>query len=97
MTVGHSAIVHAATVEDGVLVGMGSIILDGSVIGENSIVGAGALVTGNTIVPPNSLVLGSPAKVVRQLTPTEQRAGRDLAEKYVRQSRNFLARDPKSA
>ncbi|GHC46159.1 gamma carbonic anhydrase family protein [Roseibacillus persicicus] len=93
VTVGHSAIVHAATVEDGVLVGMGSIILDGSVIGENSIVGAGALVTGNTIVPPNSLVLGSPAKVVRTLTPEEQRAGRDLAEKYVAQSRKFLARD----
>ena len=96
VTVGHSAIVHAATVKDGVLVGMGSIILDGSVIGENSIVGAGALVTGNTIVPPNSLVLGSPAKVVRQLTATEQRAGRDLAEKYVRQSRKFLAREPES-
>lgn len=96
VTVGHSAIVHAATVEDGVLVGMGSIILDGSVIGENSIVGAGALVTGNTIVPPNSLVIGSPAKVVRTLTIEEQSAGRDLAEKYVRQSRKFLARIPKS-
>lgn len=92
VTVGHSAIVHAARVEDGVLVGMGSIILDGSVIGENSIVGAGALVTGKTIVPPNSLVLGSPAKVVRTLTEAEQRAGRDLAEKYVAQSRKFLAR-----
>ena len=97
VTVGHSAIVHAATVEDGVLVGMGSIILDGSVIGENSVVGAGALVTGNTIVPPNSLVLGSPAKVVRTLSPEEQRMGRDLAEKYVEQSRKFLARDSKSA
>lgn len=93
VTVGHSAIVHAATVEDGVLVGMGAIILDGSVIGENSIVGAGALVTGKTIVPPNSLVLGSPAKVVRSLTEEEQRAGRDLAEKYVLQSRKFLARN----
>jgi carbonic anhydrase/acetyltransferase-like protein (isoleucine patch superfamily) len=97
VTVGHSAIVHAATVEDGVLVGMGSIILDGSVIGENSIVGAGALVTGSTIVPPNSLVLGSPAKVVRALKPEEVSAGRDLAEKYVRQSRKFLARNRDSA
>lgn len=93
VTVGHSAIVHAATVENGVLVGMGSIIIDGSVIGENSVVGAGALVTGNMIVPPNSLVLGSPAKVVRTLGPEEQRMGRDLAEKYVRQSRKFLARE----
>lgn len=97
VTVGHSAIVHAATVKDGVLVGMGSIILDGSVIGENSIVGAGALVTGNTIVPPNSLVLGSPARVVRSLSPEEASTGRDLAEKYVLQSRKFLARSSKSA
>lgn len=97
VTVGHSAIVHAATVEDGVLVGMGAIILDGSVIGENSVVGAGALVTGNTIVPPNSLVLGSPAKVIRSLSPEEQRMGRDLAEKYVNQSRKFLAREAKTS
>lgn len=92
VTVGHSAIVHAATVEDGALIGMGAIILDGAVIGENSVVGAGALVTGNTIVPPNSLVLGSPAKVIRPLSEKEQRMGRDLAEKYVEQSRKFLAR-----
>ena len=97
VTVGHSAIVHAATVEDGVLVGMGSIILDGSVIGANSIVGAGALVTGNTIVPPNSLVIGSPAKVVRSLSSKEQKMGRNLAEKYVAQSRKFLARKDKLA
>ncbi len=92
VTVGHSAIVHAATIEDGVLVGMGAIILDGSVIGENSIIGAGALVTGRTIVPPNSLVIGSPAKVVRELSEEERTMGRDLADKYVRQSRKFLAR-----
>jgi len=54
VTVGHSAIVHAATVEDNVLVGMGAIILDGSVIGNGSLIGAGALVTGRSKIPPNS-------------------------------------------
>ena len=62
VTVGHSAIVHACTVGDEVLVGMGAIILDGSVIGKQSIIGANALVTGGTKIPPGSLVLGSPAK-----------------------------------
>lgn len=93
VTVGHSAIVHAATVRTGVLVGMGAIILDGAIIGERSIIGAGALVTGGIVIPPDSLVLGSPAKVVRQLTEKEKHAGRDLADKYVLQSRKFLARN----
>jgi carbonic anhydrase/acetyltransferase-like protein (isoleucine patch superfamily) len=93
VTVGHSAIVHAATVEEGALIGMGSIILDGAIIGARSIIGAGALVTGGKQIPPDSLVIGSPAKVVRPLTPEEQRAGRDLAKKYVGQSRKFLARE----
>ncbi|MDP0491312.1 MAG: gamma carbonic anhydrase family protein [Verrucomicrobiota bacterium JB023] len=92
VTIGHSAIVHAATVKDEVLVGMGSIILDGAVIGERSIIGAGALVTGGTIIPPGSLVLGSPGKVVRTLSLDEQKKVKGWAEKYVRQSRKFLAR-----
>jgi carbonic anhydrase/acetyltransferase-like protein (isoleucine patch superfamily) len=93
VTVGHGAILHACTIRDEVLVGMGSIILDGAVIGERSIVGAGALVTGGTIVPPGSLVLGAPAKVVRTLDPAEQSQVRDWAAKYVEQTRRFLARE----
>lgn len=92
VTVGHSAILHACTVKDEVLVGMGAIILDGAVIGERSIIGAGALVTGGTIIPPGSLVLGSPAKVVRTLSEEEQGKVRHWAEKYVRGSRKFLER-----
>jgi gamma-carbonic anhydrase len=92
VTVGHSAILHACTVKDEVLVGMGAIILDGAEIGERSIIGAGALVTGGTIIPPGSLVLGSPAKVVRTLSPEEQSKVKGWAEKYVIQSRKFLAR-----
>jgi carbonic anhydrase/acetyltransferase-like protein (isoleucine patch superfamily) len=83
VTVGHGAIVHACTVEDEVLIGMGATILDGAVIGAQSIIGANALVTQGTQIPPGSMVLGAPAKVIRQLTP-EQRVGlRVWAEKYV--------------
>ncbi|WAC19941.1 gamma carbonic anhydrase family protein [Luteolibacter sp. SL250] len=92
VTVGHSAILHACVVKDEVLIGMGAIVLDGAVIGERSIVGAGALVTGGTIIPPGSLVLGSPAKVVRTLSPDEQAKVKHWAEKYVVNSRKYLAR-----
>lgn len=93
VTVGHSAILHACTVKDEVLIGMGAIVLDGSVIGERSIIGAGALVTGGTIIPPGSLVLGSPAKVVRTLSLDEQAKVKTWAEKYVVGSRLYLERN----
>jgi carbonic anhydrase/acetyltransferase-like protein (isoleucine patch superfamily) len=83
VTVGHGAIVHACTVGNEVLVGMGSTILDGAIIGDQSIIGAKALVTMNTKVPPGSLVLGSPAKIVRALTPEERASLKGMAEKYV--------------
>ncbi len=91
VTVGHRAVVHACTVEDEVLVGMGAIILDGAQIGARSIIAAGALVTKNTIVPEGSLVIGSPARVVRALSLEEQRANAKLALKYVEVSRRYLA------
>jgi gamma-carbonic anhydrase len=90
VTVGHGAIVHACTVGDQVLVGMGSTILDGAVIGEQSLVGAGALVTPRTQIPPGSLVLGSPAKVVRELSLEERAELKTIAEKYVRLAAYYL-------
>lgn len=83
VTVGHSAIVHACTVKDECLIGMGAVILDGAVVGEQSLIGARALVTQRMEIPPGSLVMGSPAKVVRALS-SEERAGlKYWAEKYV--------------
>jgi carbonic anhydrase/acetyltransferase-like protein (isoleucine patch superfamily) len=86
VTVGHSAVVHACTVSDECLVGMGAIILDGAEIGEQSIIGARALVTQGTKIPPGSLVLGAPAKVARALTPEERKGLKWWAEKYVANS-----------
>jgi gamma-carbonic anhydrase len=80
---GHRAILHACTIGDSVLIGMGAIVLDGAEVGTGSIVGAGALITKGTRIPPGSLVLGSPGKVVRRLTPDEQQGIEALAEKYV--------------
>jgi len=92
VTVGHKAILHACTIGDEVLVGMGAIVLDGAVIGARSIIGAGALVTGGKEIPPGSLVLGSPAKVVRALSLEEQAGIKVWAEKYVALSRAYRER-----
>ena len=92
VTIGHSAIIHACTVKDEVLVGMGACILDGAVIGERSIIGAHALVTGGMEIPPGSLVLGSPAKVVKTLDKEQQEGVKHWAEKYVKVSRQYIQR-----
>ena len=83
VTVGHSAIVHACTVGDEVLVGMGAVVLDGAVVGDQCLIGAKALVTGGMRVPAGSLVLGAPAKVVRELTADERAGLKAWAVKYV--------------
>ncbi len=83
VTVGHSAIVHACTIGDEVLVGMGAVVLDGAVVGEQSLIGAKALVTGGMQIPAGSLVLGAPAKVVRPLTEDERNGLKHWADKYV--------------
>ncbi len=90
VSIGHRAIVHACRVEDEVLVGMGAIVMDGAVVGARSTIGAGALVTKGMVIPAGSLVVGSPARVVRPLSPDEQAANARLALKYVELSRRYL-------
>ncbi len=82
--VGHRVILHACTVGDGVLVGMGAIILNGARIGDGALIGAGALVTENTRVKPGSLYLGAPAHFVRKLSAWEQKDTVVWAKKYAR-------------
>src|SRR5690606_21619645 len=88
-TVGHRAIVHGARVGDNTLVGMGAILLNGVEVGENCIIGAGALLTQGKVFEPGSLILGSPARVIRALTPAEIAANRASAADYTRKARAF--------
>lgn len=86
VSVGHSAIVHGAEVGDNTIVGMGAIILNGARIGSNCIIGAGALVTQNKMIPDNSLVIGSPAKMIRQVTEEEIKANMENAVVYMQEA-----------
>jgi len=90
VTVGHGAILHACTVHDGCLIGMGAVILNGAVIGQGSIVAAGALVREGVEVPPGSLVAGSPAVVKRTLSDEESKGLRYWAEKYARIAAKYI-------
>ena len=82
-TIGHSAIVHGCTIGDGCVIGMGAIVLTGAVLGDGCLVGAGALVTGKTVAPAGSMLLGSPAKVVKELTQEQIATQIHDAQHYV--------------
>ena len=86
---GHRAILHACTLGDRVLIGMGAIVMDGAEVGSGSIIGASTLITKDTRIPPGSLVLGSPGELIRTLTPGEQKAIEELAEKYVAVAKHY--------
>ncbi len=83
VTVGHSAIVHAATVGDRVLVGMGAVLLSRCHIGSDTVIGAGALVTEEVEIPMGSLAIGMPARVKRPLTGDERAAILESAKRYM--------------
>ena len=88
-TVGHNVILHGCTLEDGALVGMGSIVMNGARIGRESIVGAGAVITEGKGFPPHSLIIGAPARVVRTLTPEQSAAMNRAAKSYQRNGPRF--------
>jgi carbonic anhydrase/acetyltransferase-like protein (isoleucine patch superfamily) len=92
-TIGHNATVHGCTLEDDVLIGMGTTILNGAHIGAGSIVAAGALVPEKMIVPPNSLVAGVPAKFRRTLTEDDLAGNRRYASNYIAYAKEYLADD----
>ncbi|GAS82669.1 MULTISPECIES: gamma carbonic anhydrase family protein [Paenibacillus] len=71
VSVGHSAIIHGCRIGTGSLIGMGAILLNGADIGEYTLIGAGSVVTENSKIPPYTLALGTPAKVIRELTDAD--------------------------
>ncbi|MCL2824526.1 MAG: gamma carbonic anhydrase family protein [Polyangiaceae bacterium] len=91
VTVGHGCVLHGCRIEDGALVGMGSVLLDNSVVGAGAVVGAGSLVTANGVVPSRTVAMGRPARVIRPCGDGDRALGvsgarvyRGLAEVYRR-------------
>ncbi len=83
VTIGHRAVVHGCTVEDGALIGIGAVVLNGAVIGAGALVAAGAVVGEGKVIPPDVLVAGVPARVVRALdAELRERVARGV-ETYV--------------
>mgnify|MGYP001266467567 CR=1 FL=1 len=71
VTIGHLVMLHGCTIEDNSLIGIGAVILNGAKIGKNCIIGANTLVTEKKVIPENSLVMGSPGKIIREVTEEE--------------------------
>jgi carbonic anhydrase/acetyltransferase-like protein (isoleucine patch superfamily) len=90
VTVGHGAIVHGCSIENGSLVGMGAIVLNGARVGEGSLVAAGTLVPEGMQIPPRSLVMGSPGRVKRLLTDAEVGDVLSYAARYVEYRLDYM-------
>jgi carbonic anhydrase/acetyltransferase-like protein (isoleucine patch superfamily) len=88
-TIGHNVILHGCTIEDGALVGMGSIVMNGARIGRNSVVGAGSVITEGKQFPENSLIIGSPARVMRTLDSAQVETMGSAARFYVSNGARF--------
>ena len=89
VSVGHLAMVHGATVGENTLIGINAVVLNGCVIGKNCIIGANALLPESKVIPDNSLVVGSPGKVVRQLSDDDAANLRRIASSYVERSARY--------
>lgn len=86
VSVGHLAMLHGSTIGENTLVGINAVILNGCVIGKNCIIGANALLPEGKVIPDNSLVVGSPGKVVRQLSDDDAANLRRIASGYATRS-----------
>lgn len=93
VTIGHGAIIHGCTIDDNSLIGMGAIILNGAKIGKNCMIAAGALVPQNKEIPDNSLIMGSPGKIIRQVTEEEILKNRKNAENYIAERLTYAVLD----
>ncbi len=91
VVIGHAAVLHGCTVEDGALIGIGARVLDRAVVEAGAQVGAGAIVTPGTRIPAHHLALGIPARVARPLSDREREAIPAIAERYVRLKEAYRA------
>jgi carbonic anhydrase/acetyltransferase-like protein (isoleucine patch superfamily) len=89
VSVGHQVMLHGCTVGDGSLIGIGAIVLNGAVIGKNCLVGAGSLVTEGKVFPDGCMILGSPAKVVRELSQEQKDGLLGISKHYVENALRF--------
>jgi len=92
VTIGHNAIIHGCKISNYTLIGMGSTILNGAEIGEYTIIGAGSLVTQGKKIPSGVLCMGSPARVVRELTIEEKAGLKESAQEYVELSMRYITK-----
>lgn len=88
-TVGHRAIIHGCVIGDSCLIGMGATILDNAEVGDFSIIGAHTLIPKGMKIPPRSLVIGTPGKIVRSVTPEEERELELSATRYQELGRYY--------
>ncbi|MET0519260.1 MAG: gamma carbonic anhydrase family protein [Burkholderiaceae bacterium] len=91
VTVGHQVMLHGCTIGDHSLIGIGAVVLNGAKIGKSCLVGAGALVTEGKEFPEGSMIIGSPARVVRQLTPEQIEGLKLSARHYIDNARRYSA------
>ena len=89
VTVGHQAMLHGCSIGDNSLIGIQAVVLNGAKIGKNCLVGAGALVTEGKEFPDGSMILGSPAKVVRQLSAEQIESLKMSAQHYIDNARRY--------
>jgi carbonic anhydrase/acetyltransferase-like protein (isoleucine patch superfamily) len=90
VTVGHKVMLHGCEIGEGSLVGINSVILNGAKIGKHCLIGANSLIAEGKVIPDGSMVIGSPGKIVRQLTP-EQMQGLEMgAQHYVENFKRYL-------
>jgi carbonic anhydrase/acetyltransferase-like protein (isoleucine patch superfamily) len=89
VSVGHMAMLHGCTIGDGSLIGIKSVILNGAKVGRNCLVGANSLIGEGKEIPDGSLVIGSPGKVVRQLSDEEIRKINSAADYYVQKFKRY--------
>ena len=89
VTVGHKVMLHGCEIGDGTLVGINSVILNGAKIGKNCLIGANSLISENKVIPDGSMVLGSPGKVVRQLSEDQMKGLEMSALHYVENFKRY--------